>query len=1218
MYKLTGLFTLILSLSTINSVASTENNNERKGLLSEIRLSDSNEEQNQAKAFTSEVLITKAENQAIDTLQKLIKKKAGTSEEADLLYRLAELYMRRAKSGRFFDLDGKFEKDLKNLGLRHQKTKEALNLAVKTYTQILNRFPKFSDTDYVLFNNAMALAQLNEKEKSQKNFLQLIAQYPKSPLIPDALLEVGELYYQQKQFQTALKHFKDIEAYPQSKAFPYGLYKAAWCYYNLRDNDAAIEQLVRVVKQNPAGDADHKKYNLRRESLRDLTLFVGEHVSAQQLFGFFDKITTPDEIGEIMLALAGLYESHSRHKEISVFSEQFIKKYPEHKDAPILFSKLIETNETLKNREQVISQLTEMASFCRSKNKTVECKNEFKKISLEISKKWWEIWLKNKTHTEFSSLTERSFENLLSMDSDEQPDSTSRFAFAELLFQQQKFERASVEYEKVSLQKTATDSQKHDSLYGALFSIEKQIEKKESDELVNRQKTLALRYLADFKTGEYFKPLSFKVGYIHYKQKKLDESLKYLEPLATEKNLAKDLVLKSQDMVLDIYNLRKDYVTLQSRAKSYRGVFSDAARTGALDKIKLEAAFAQVQVESEKLSVEDRISLLMKFVKENEKTDLGKQAHWQAVSIAYSNGSDVKGAELSLSYVENYPEDKKSIDALKDALKAYLDAGQIKTAVKIIDMLKKFEPEQAATRAETKCELLAMEDVKSSGMQCWNELIAASTGQKKIDYIKKILSRKSDKKNSEYDKLMATAIDLNIEPYATENLIKKANDLLAAGKTSEAFSFALRINSRPVDESARAGARLIQAKILAQEFKSQSVKARADKLALVLSMKTEKLDKAFTAYSSAIKMSKEPRIHIEALTGIDELYVHFIESIENLPMPEGLTPEDQSVLKAELSKLVVPFKDKAAANRQQIAGMNMNNVSNLKQTNWTELPVNVAPPVELKQPDPSKFKVFLPEELVKVDSSVTVKRAPESNRTKCDPELSNVENINACIVTANNEHAEKIANRFAESPAQRVWGLYYLSLVAEKRGQLDKAVWLSEKILSQNSDFYPAKYQSAKVQYNVESLNTSISGFEKLFDKKNNIAEVASVSAFKHFSQRDFSEANKDFSGLSIEQNYNYGMATMHIEAELNTTNINKALELAAKYEKIARKDAELEMMLARVNENNAHNIPSAIRHYENARSYTNKIEQKNWLTKKIEYLKNNTNKLSSNVGGEK
>ena len=77
---------LILSVLTLQTMAMQKNT---KGLLPEVSLDSNNEDKNTEKAFQSELMITKAENKAIESLTRIITKKKGAPDEADLLFRLA-------------------------------------------------------------------------------------------------------------------------------------------------------------------------------------------------------------------------------------------------------------------------------------------------------------------------------------------------------------------------------------------------------------------------------------------------------------------------------------------------------------------------------------------------------------------------------------------------------------------------------------------------------------------------------------------------------------------------------------------------------------------------------------------------------------------------------------------------------------------------------------------------------------------------------------------------------------------------------------------------------------------------------------------------------------------------------------------------------------------------------------------------------------------------
>lgn len=1082
----------LLSLLLFTSISASALQEDTKGLLPEVQLTPNNEELNMKKSFDSEVLITKSENKAIESLKKIINKNRKTREEPDLLFRLAELYMRRAKSGRFFDLDQNSEYRLKQIGLPTQKAQTALKDAIKVYDEIRLRFPNYSDLDFVLFNSALANIQIKEVEKAKKLYTQLITNYPKSTIIPDALLELGELYYNQQNFNQALEKFLALEKYPDSRAYPYGLYKSAWCFYNLKNTEQGINKLLMVVQQNPHDTQNTKKYNLRREALRDLTLFVGETLPSKEIFSFFQDITTEGELGEIMMALAGLYESHSRFKEISVFTRQYIEHYPKSPQAVSCYTKLIETNETLKLRPIVIENLTEMSEFCK-KNKNESCMTEFRKVSLEISKKWWDIWLKNKSNSEFSNLTEKAFRNLLSVENPESPDSKSRYAFAELLFQQEKFEEASLNYETVSLQKNLDKTLSHDSLYGALYSIEKILEKKDSSDFVEKQKALAQRYLKEFTNGEHLIEIQYKLGFIYYKQANYNEALKYIKPLLAQNKYDK-IKTKAEDLILDIYNIQKDYVTLQKTALVITKSTTARDRLTNLKRIAEEAQYSQMQIDLKTKPVKDQITLLNGFAKEHNDSKLGQDANWQSVSLAFSNGYDVLGADLSLDYIKQYPQDNRKADALKDAVKAYLDSGNIVAAISTLKSLNELNPAQSNENTALLCDLLNINNQLDESRQCYKKILSNTDKDKKAPLLSKIIKTfEKETDSKEYREIQNLILSENIEPLATNSLIKKARALLQQNNKTEAFNLSMKINARPVDADLRAEARLIQAEILESEFTAQSVKAQENKFAMVLAIKTEKFDKAFTAYSSAIKMSKTDKIQKEALLGINRLYANFIDSLNNMPMPNTLSPEDQKNLKSELAKITAPFEEKKKANFEEIKKLSI--------------------PVETtKYPVANRFKNYF--------SDVVA-----------------FNQINQLIQKKMLSDAEKASLTMTATNETRQLGLYYLSIIADIKKEYDKSLWLLERAEMQpksNPDSLELiNYEKAKVLFTVEDINTSLKYFEKVLNKKNQFAEVSIIKSIMYFSDGDYLKAHEEISRLSKDQIYNYDVGWLKNKIEL-------------------------------------------------------------------------------------
>ncbi len=1204
---LNSVLTIFLGLPALAMQQNT------KGLLPEVRLEVDNEDQNQEKAFQSEVLITKAENKAIEALTRIISKKKGAADEADMLFRLAELYMRRAKSGRFFDLNHTTDKQLLSAGLQNQKAQDALKNAIAIYNRIEKGFPKYKSLDAVYFNNAIAHLQTKQTERARNLYDQLIASFPQSPLVPDTLLEVGEIYYFQQNFTTALVKFKAIEKFPQSKAYPYGLYKSAWAYYNLKQNEQGVQQLLAVIKQNPAGDPDAKKYNLRKEALRDLTLFVGETLEPERLFSFFEKITTEEELGESMMALSQLYESHSRYSEINIFVKEFIDKHPSSPQAVKCFAKLIDVNETLKLRPSVLTYLKKMAEFCQAQPQPT-CHEQFRTSSLDISKKWWDIWLKNKKNLEFSKLTVQAFEILLANEDLAKPDSKSRYAYAELLFQQGKFAEASQNYEQVSRHQGLDKTMAHDALYGALYSLDKQLEAKDDAVEVERQKILASEYVKNFSNGEHIVEIQFKLGFIAYKQNNYDLALQALLPL-TKKNKNPEIKAKSEDMVLDIYNIKKDFKSIQAFAKVVFKDNTNEARKANLSKIIEEAHYSQIQVDSENLPALKKIDQLRDFAKEHVNSKLSQDASWQAISLAFSNGYEVLGAELSLAFVKQYPQDKRRLDATKEAAKAFIDAGQLKQAIPTLRELAQSEPQLAFKHLELSCDLLRVNSQLPEARGCYKGLFEKADKSKRSELLAKMMHSFNNSKNSvELESIQNQILKDNIEPYATNILIDQAKDFLARQKYSEAFNLSLKINSRPVDADIRAEARLIQAAVLEKEFVAQSVKARENKFSLVLSLKTEKLDKAFTAYSTTIKMSKSDKIQLKALQGIDRLYSHFVEAVTNMPVPTSLTPEEQKTLRAELAKLTNPFNQKRLENVVQMRKLSQLSTNSTESVNWAEMGVEKTIEPRLQFPAAKLLSSFIPATFEVGQNGYS--RLPASEK-KCDLQAATPSSLGGCLQLKKYDDAEKLAFKLTATQDNRAMGLYYLSVVADKKDESDKALWMIEKALALEPENSVLNYQKGKVLYSVEGINSALPFFEKVLDMKKSSPDLIVMSALKSFSDRDYITATEEFSRLSNEELYNYGMGLLYVEAVTLKGETDQALRLATNF--LNWKSDYVDMLIeqARVQEQFALNKESALVSYQKAFSKSSNSEQKEWLKRKIDFLKTNkNNQITSYVPG--
>lgn len=1207
-----------------------------KGLLPEVRMDNSSESENEKKAFSSEIMITRSENRAIESLQTIIKKNKGAANEADLWYRLAELYMRRSKSGRFFDLHQNTPlMKLSPFPVPNERGAEAIKRAIKIYTKIEMEFPKFKQMDAVFFNNAFANQQIGQFKVSEILYHKLLTQFPKSPLIPDGTLAVGELLYDQGKFEQALEHFLRVEKFPNSRVYSYGMYKAAWAYYNMRDSENGIKKLVQVVKTNPPlqeGEVPTNRHNLRREAMRDLTIFIGDTYPANKLYSFFEDIATEDELGQSMIDLAKLYESHSRQKEMNIFLEEYIDKRSSGPDVVRSHLFLVDANETLKKRDKVIDHLQYASDLCKTdsawrglqKVEVVEasCVEGFRRTSLDMAKKWWEIWLKNKQNVAFSDLTQRLFKLILENEDPAKPDLKTRFAYAELLFQLEKFDEASTQYKMVG-DKSSEEPLRHDANYAALYSKEKSIEKKKDALKEAERKELAANYLAKHANGKFATLVKFKMGHIAYEESNYPEAEKWLTPLASLKGSENaDIKRKSEDLILDILNIRKDYAGIKAFSKKVLSSSSDESRKKNMNKIMEEAHFTEIQEFAKTGDKNQASDKLIAFAKEHEGSKLSQDALWQALSLQYTEGKVFEAAELSLKFVQKYPDDKRNLDALKEAAKAYADVGQIsksaETLIKVADLNKKGRN----AHLELAADIYLLEKKTKEARAAYHGILAGADNKTLERIYGKLLdSYKNEPRSAELEKLQNQILAKGIEPFTTQIMIDRAKSLLDSGKSTAAFDLAMKANGRNVAPEIRAEARLIQARILEKELISQSVKAREEKFALVLAMKTEKLDKAHTAYYTTLKMSKDPFQQLEAMRGIDRCYANFIDSLTTMPLPASLTPQDQEALRAEIAKLTTPIQDKKNDNEAKLKVLAASKgQTSSSERSFASIRVDQTVPPQVQYPAPDKMAVFLPES---TDMTIgKVSRFETRTPKACNKSAimtGQLANLNVtevagnCYYSRQYEMVEKLGLELAKSKDSRALGLFYASVGSEARGFNDKALWMVEAALKAQPEASPYVYQKARLLYKEDGMNSAMPFFDKVLDMQMASTEMKTFAAVKAFSEGDFTKALENFSAMPKEQLYTLNVGTVMSEAYAQKGEVEKALSVVK--DLLSRKKDNVDFLLqqAHLFETYKGSPTLALDSYEKALKASQQLEMRDWLGKKIQYLKNQ-NKVGQHV----
>jgi TolA-binding protein len=952
-----------------------------------LRLRAGDETGNEMKALKTEILVSKSEARALAQLKRLEKKYAGTRMEPEILFRLAEIYMRRARTERFFEIHKQSEQiatfapELVKDASEGSKIRQAIDI----YKRIQSKFPFFTSMDSVIFNHAYASQQLGDDIEAERLFLFLTEKYKDSPLIPDSLLALGEINFSSRKYSVALSYFYRLRSYPKARAYPYGLYKAAWCHYNMQDAVSGLRQLEDVVKigHSLARQKVDAKLDLRKEALNDMALFYSDARSSNEAVDYFRSQAGELDVAPFVIRLAELYKRHSRFSDIEIVLRDVLEKIPDGETSAAVHEELVWNYDRLKNRAGAIQQLSSFDNWCeqfvaklpsqaKKEAASFKCREQIAETAKKMANKWHLNW-KNRQSTGLASASDKEFANsaeqayrlfLKNSDLSMVDLPVVRFSYSELLFAKGQFRKASESYAQIVNDKSQGSRVEpkllHDSIYGALVALEKAIDQtsdqtseqtaenssvnlspvtglqenltadqkdgakpgvaKWSDEDERRFNQLSQTYIEGFPKGEYLLEIEFKRAFISYDKGRLDEAASQFRKIGWSEKAdgqkAPEKVLKAQDLYLDILNTKKDYSGLKEAARaliSRSSTSSDSGRREQIEKIYQQAYFAEIQLNEEKGDLARAIEDYKKFALENSSSDLASKAWWNASQLQFRIGDAQGGANTCYQMHKIFPQSSNGRDCLVKAAQAFESMARLDLAARVLLNLAEVEVEKQDHWRELAADFFALSGDKERAVGIYIKLAFAPDRKKSasISLAEKaeILAReKGDVKIlSQIESWYASNA---VEPQSSRVSVAQAEDAYKQGDHSRAFHLSKKIMARQsLPAQLHARARFIQGQVLEEEYRKQSVKAKADRIGLVLTIKTEKLEKAQKAYQSTIRYG-DPVVSVSALRRLAGCYLDYAKSVRGISLGAQASASDQAAFKDEIEKIAMPMEEK--------------------------------------------------------------------------------------------------------------------------------------------------------------------------------------------------------------------------------------------------------------------------------------------------------------------
>jgi cellulose synthase operon protein C len=283
--------------------------------------------------------------EAIDLLVKFVAETPREAREMpEALVRLSELQWENERE-RFVERFAAWDK--RPVDQRGPAPELDYRVARDLLARVLKDYPWFDQTDLALYVDGFLAFEQGKEDEARDRFERILREYPQSRFVPDAHMAKAEAIFNGHfDYQGALAEYEQVLSF-KAKIDPalYGLalFKSAWCYWRLGNNDEAAKRFVGVFEAtDESGGAKHATAaerkqldELQEEALRYVVeVFTeDEKNTAQDLYNFLTKIGGERFSGKIVRKLAEQYYDQAHYERGIEAYELLLKLEPTSRDA---------------------------------------------------------------------------------------------------------------------------------------------------------------------------------------------------------------------------------------------------------------------------------------------------------------------------------------------------------------------------------------------------------------------------------------------------------------------------------------------------------------------------------------------------------------------------------------------------------------------------------------------------------------------------------------------------------------------------------------------------------------------------------------------------------------------------------------------------------------------------------------------------------------------
>ena len=614
--------------------------------------------------------ITNVEN-AVSETREIINRSRGALHLPELYMRLAELLSEEA---RYHYMVAYERTGRQSTVLDVPQARLLKEEALGTYRLLSRRFADSPLVPQALFNAGQEQRELGDYDGMRQTYDQLVADHPTSPLRLEALLIIGDYWFDKNDVPQAATYYQRILQADESPVHPLARFKLAWCKINTEDCREALRLLELVMQTEGPGHTRvvrDRRLDLRREALVDSVYCYSQEREAADSVDYYRRMAA--NRASFVAALDRLVRRYSvignplgvrlAVRELLILAPQDEDRLD---DARRLHDAVTRTGEF----EHVATDVSLILQTLRTKLRDPKLKGadrrtmitEFERLARDLATKA-DVRARDRSDPVLSREVAHAYQTYLANLPNIRAREDVEMNLAGALIASDNFFEAGRLYQQMARGTKGSKRSKH--LFNAIASYQKVLTAEQGSRVFERVRANAgLRrsaqaYLRGGGAADELPRVKFIIAQTLYEQGQYAEAIDRFVALASEHASAPE-ARAGAELALDAYRAQEDYEGLARAGRRFldiQGLLDDSTRTQITTLVQ-QAESRTVEQATIAAGGESQggVERLIELARRHSGSSLGEQALLSAFATARADGNFSQMVRLGQDLAQRYPQ----------------------------------------------------------------------------------------------------------------------------------------------------------------------------------------------------------------------------------------------------------------------------------------------------------------------------------------------------------------------------------------------------------------------------------------------------------------------------------------------------------------------------------------------------------------------------------